>query len=371
MKDGKIDIIIPAYKAQGTITRTLASIATQTILDKVSVTIANDAYGDYTEAVETFGKMFEVREIKMEQNGGPGAARQYGIDNTSHEYFTCIDADDTLASAIALEIMLSGISESEVFKVCSAGFMQLGESVKQLAPHQNDMVWMFGKMYRREWIEHYKIRFNETRANEDTGFNTWVKLLCDNPNEQIRFTPEIVYFWHNKPDSITRINDYQYAYDQCFCGWTDNMIYAIQNAKKARPFSGAVSQQILVVMLHLYFYFLETVARKPVFADQNWEYIKKFYHTCYKRIEEDITDEVFSQMFSVASMEKHSSRSLLGIVPHIGIREFMEKLHDEPYDPDHIYEVWDRMKSEDATKELILNNIKCGVCPEGYTNKPF
>lgn len=371
MKDGKIDIIIPAYKAQETISRTLSSIAIQTIIDKLEVTIINDAFGDYTDLVKTFSKFFKVRELKLENNVGPGLARQYGIDHTDHEYFTCIDADDTFASAIALETMLTGIEENEVIKCCSAGFMQLGDDLKHLVPHQNDMVWMFGKIYRREWIEKYKIHFNDTRANEDTGYNMWVKLLCDNPMEQVRYIPEIVYFWHNKPDSITRINDGQYSYDQCFCGWTDNMIYAIQNAKKARPFSGQVTQQIVGVLLNLYYYYIETVARKPIFERQNWEYIKKFYHKCYKRIEEDITDEVFSQMFSMASMEKHQSGTLIGIVPHIGIREFMDKLHTEDYSEDDIYQIWEDMKQDEETRKLIENNIKCGVCAEGYTNKPF
>jgi Glycosyltransferases involved in cell wall biogenesis len=373
MKDGKIDIIIPAYKAHKTIIKTLSSISMQTIIDKLSVTIVNDncPNGDYSEFVKMFKPYMDIKEVKLEKNGGAGVARQNGIDNTDHEFFTCIDADDTFASAISLETMLAGITENEAFKCCSATFMQLGDDLMHIFPHQMDMVWMFGKIYRREWIEKNKIRFNNTRANEDAGFNMWVKLLCDNPMEQIRYIDETVYFWHNNENSITRINDGQYSYDQCFCGWTDNMIYAIQNAKKARPFSGQVTQQIVGVLLNLYYYYIETVARKPIFERQNWEYIKKFYHTCYKKIEEDITDEVFSQMFSMASMEKHSSGSLIGIVPHIGIKEFMEKLHAEEYDANHIFEVWEQMRENPETKELIENNIKCGVCAEGYTNKPF
>ena len=369
----KINIIIPAFKAHGTILRTLCSIAAQTIKDDLAVTIVNDCCpeGDYSSFVEMFKPFIQIEEIKLEKNGGPGVARQAGIDHTHEKYFTCIDADDTFASAIALDTMRTGIEASETIKCLSAGFMQLGEDLQHLVPHQNDMVWMFGKLYRRDFIERYKIRFNETRANEDTGYNTWVKLLCDNQNEQIRFIPETVYFWHNKKDSITRINDGQYAYDQCFCGWTDNMIYAIKNAKKQRPFSGTINQQIVGIMLNLYYYWIEVVARKPVFADQNWEYIKKFYHTCYKKIEEDITDEVLSEMFSVASMEKHRGGSLIGIIPCIGIREFLDKVKTDEYDENHIYEVWDRMEQDPETKKLMDNNRTCGVCPEDYTNKPF
>ena len=373
MKNNKIDVIIPAYKAQKTIMRTLSSIAAQTIIDDIEVTIVNDCCpnGDYKKYVQMFSPFFKIREIKLKENGGPGVARQYGIDNTENEFITCIDADDTFAGAIALETMRTGLTEQPIFQCASATFLQLGDTLKHIVPHQNDMVWMFGKLYRRDFIERYKVRFNDTRANEDTGFNTIVRLLCDNPNEQLRFIPEVVYYWHNKEDSITRINNGQYALDQCFCGWTDNMIYAIKHVKKLRPFSGAVTQWTVHVMMQLYYYWVETYARKPVFADQNWEYVKKFYHSCYKRIEEDITEEVFSQMFSMCSTDKYKSGSMVGFVPHLGIREFMDRLHSEEYDENHIYEIWEKMNNDPETKKLIENNVKCGVCKEGYTNKPF
>lgn len=372
-KNNKVDIIIPAYKAQNTILRTVSSIAEQTILNDLTVTIVNDdcPNGDYQKVVKMFAPYMDIREIKLSQNGGPGVARQFGIDNTENEYFTCIDADDTFNGSIALEIMRSAIAENEVIKCASATFLQLGENLQQIVPHQNDMVWMFGKIYRRKFIEDYKIRFNDTRANEDTGFNKWVQLLCNNPNEQIRFVQEPVYYWHNKSDSITRINDGQYALDQCFCGWTDNMIYALENVRKKRPFDGNVMQATVSIMIQLYYYWIETYSRKPVFADQNWEYVKKFYHTCYKKMEENITDEAFSELFSITSMEKWGSGSMIGILPHIGIKEFLTKLKEDDYDPDHIYDIWEKMKEDPETAKLIENNETCGVCKVGYTNRPF
>lgn len=366
-KNHKIDIIIPAYKAQKTILRTVASIAEQTIKDDLEVTIVNDGCpnGDYHEIVDMYKPYLKIREIKMQKNGGPGLARQFGIDNTENEYFTCIDADDTFVGSVALEGLRKAIEDNPVYKCVSAGFMQLGEDVRQSLPHFQDMVWMFGKLYRREFIEQYGIHFNDTRANEDTGFNTWVRLLCNNEMEQICYLQDIVYYWHNKEDSITRINNGQYQFDQCMCGWTDNMIYAIQNVRKKRPFDGSVIQWTVQVMMDLYFYHVETYARGKVFLDQNWEYTKKFYHTCYKRIEDDITDEVLSEVFSVASMNASNAGRLLGIVPHIGIKEFLDKLKTDKYDPDHIYDVWEKIP-----KDLIENNEKCGVCKKGYAQRP-
>ena len=380
-KNNQIDIIIPAYKAQETIKRTLASIYMQTIKDDLHVIIVDDcspaADQSYESIAETFKALgLDIKIIHLIENKGPGVARQKGIEAGNNQYFTCIDADDTFASAIALETMRNGMNQedprfpADSIKCVSAGFLQLGEDLKQTLPHQNDMVWMFGKLYRRKFIEDYEVKFNETRANEDTGYNKWVQLLCTNANEQVRFLPEIVYFWHNKPDSITRINNGQYALDQCFCGWTDNMIYAIENVKKKRPFDGAVAQMICSVMLQLYYYWIETVARQPVFADQNWEYVKKFYNRCYKKIEDDITDEALAEMFSMTTMGKYQDISMRGIIPSIGIKEFFKKLQEEEYNPDHIYEVWDKMKENAETRKLIQNNIDCGVCKAGYTDRP-
>lgn len=388
-KNNCVDVIIPAYNAQRTIIRTLASIVMQTIVNDIDVYIVDDAtpatsgrydldtgeshdINPYITVIDRFSPYVQIHYIRLDQNSGPGVARQKGIEAGKNQFFTCIDADDTFASAIALETMRAAMKQEnpqyapDSIKCVSATFLQLGEDIKHTLPHQQDMVWMFGKLYRRKFIEDYDIRFNDTRANEDTGYNKWVQLLCTNPNEQLRFIPEVIYFWHNKENSITRINDGQYALDQCFCGWTDNMIYAIENVKKKRPFDGAVMQMSCSIMLQLYYYWVETYAKKPVFADQNWEYVKKFYHRCYKKIEEDITDETLSQMFSMTSMEKHRSGSMLGVIPHIGIKEFFDKLHEDTYDPDYIYTVWAKMAEDPDTRKLMQNNVDCGVCKAEY-----
>lgn len=363
----KIDIIIPAYKAKGTILRTLASIAIQSILDDVEVTIVNDCCpeGDYAEYVSMFSPYMVIKEIKMPQNGGPGQARQYGMDSTCNPYITFIDADDTFASALALEELRAGIQLNPAIQCCVGTFMELHENL-QMVPHQNDMVWMFGKLYKREFIDRYGVRFNDTRANEDTGFNTIVRLLCaNNPNEIVHWIGEVVYYWHEKADSITRINNCQYSYDQSFCGWTDNMIYAIEFAKKCQPFNGAIDQHVLECMMQLYGYYTEAVARSPVFAEQNWEYVKKFYHSCYRKIEHMVNEEMMAFAYSGVMQAKNINGSMMGIIPCMGVREFMGKLREEPYDPKRIYEVWNRLPPE-----LVHNNEVCGVCPVGYTQEP-
>ena len=148
----KIDVIIPAYKAQNTIIRTLSSIAMQSIVDDLEVTIVNDCDGiGYKKYVEMFKPFMKIKEIVMPENGGPGDARQYGIDHTENPLMTFIDADDTFAGSFALKILRENLLAQPVNSCCFGVFIE--DQLKMYIPHPNDSVWMFGKLYKREFIK--------------------------------------------------------------------------------------------------------------------------------------------------------------------------------------------------------------------------
>jgi glycosyltransferase involved in cell wall biosynthesis len=301
----KLDVIIPAHKAQNTILRTLSSIAQQTILDKIVVTIVNDADGiGYQKFIDMFRDVMDIKELVMDTNGGPGVARQYGIDNTTCPYFTCIDADDTFANAYSLELLVKKADENKEYHTIIGSFAEEHEGLNFVS-HSNDMVWMFGKLYKRDFIKKYDIRFNETRANEDNGFNTIIRLVSSE-DEKVMFLPDIVYFWHWKEDSITRINNCQYSYDQSFVGYVDNMIYAIKHAKKVKPFNNYIDMWAIQTMAQLYIYYYQTVKRDPRFTEQNYAKCKEYYDKVFKeieqRIDKKILDDIFAQTMAQQSV---------------------------------------------------------------------
>lgn len=182
-----IDVIIPAYQAHKTIARTLASIAMQTIADQLHVVIVNDAPGDsYKKLAERFSGILKIRELKMKRNGGPGAARQFGIDHTGGEYITFIDADDTFYNAFALERLYHSIKDTDYNLVTGIFVEQTGDG--RLQDHIKDATWMFGKLYRRTFLKRHRIRFTDGRANEDSGFNALFNL-CNEEGKTL-FLPE-------------------------------------------------------------------------------------------------------------------------------------------------------------------------------------
>lgn len=336
-----IDVIIPAYNVPDHILfRCLASIACQDIVSDVIVTIVDDASTEqnYDKVVKSFESIMKVNILRYETNGGPGVARQYGIDHTSNGYFTCVDADDTLNGAFALKALRNGIEiNNGLYHTCVGVFDEvheegLDEGGPILMDHQQDMIWMFGKLYRRSFIDKYNIRFhNSSRANEDNGFNTLIRL-CSSEQEQINFIPAHVYYWHESPNSITRANNCQYSYGSSirdsFYGYVENMIYAIKEAKKRKPYNGFITMWSVQCMLNVYKYYIECYARAKEHAEINFKWCKKYYDEIYKDIEKDISDEILAEQYNEIMKNAYIGNKLMGIIPCIGIYEFLNKLKE-------------------------------------------
>lgn len=338
-----IDVIIPAYNVPDHILfRCLASIACQDIVSDLEVTIIDDASTEqnYMEVIKNFNSILKINLLRYEVNGGPGVARQYGIDHTSNGYMTFIDADDTFNGSFALKALRNGIEMNNgLFQMCVGIFDEVHEEGLQpgdgpiLMAHEQDLVWMFGKLYRRSFIDKYNIHFHETsRANEDNGFNRLFQL-CTSDQEQINFIGAHVYYWHENPNSITRINDCQYSYGgsdrDSFYGYVENMIFAIQEAKKRKPYNGFITMWAVSCMLHIYEYYIECVARAPQHAPNNFKWCKRYYDEVYKELESNISTEILAQHYNDAMRNAYLGDKLNGIIPCMGIFEFLDKLRGE------------------------------------------
>ena len=231
-------------------------------------------------------------------------------------------------------------------------------------------IWVFGKIWRRSFTERYAIRFNGTRANEDCSFCQITDILCDNPQEQMLDIGEYIVEYRDNEQSITRTNNNQYYYDQSICGGIDNLIYTVEHTRKYRPFSGQILRHIMSGMMMCYAEYIKVLDGMPALAVQAWEYCKKYYHLAYKPAEGCFTDEAFRAMYSSCMAYYFKLTDFKGVIPQIGIREFMARLRREEYDPDLIYEIWEEMREDPEMREMMEHNIACGVCPEGYTAKP-
>ena len=320
-----IDIIIPAFNAHSTIERCIASILTQVYKD-YRVTIVNDSGENYSSIISKYNNLMQIREIGYTGNRGPGYARQYGFDHTDAEYVMFVDADDTLYGPFALKYLMFGITMDNGYSVCVGNFIE--ENVAGDFVHNEDMVWMFGKLYKRDYINKYKIIFCPgSRWNEDNGWNTCVRL-CANNKEQINFISDVVYCWHEQPNSITRVDDCRYTYDKSFVGYIENMLWAIKHCMTQDVNKEIIDQWSLNTLLNIYQYFIEAYGRDRRFLKQAWSWIQLYFDHVILPIHDKFDYNTIALMYTDVMINAYSRGSMSGIIPAITLNDFLYKLEN-------------------------------------------
>jgi len=213
-----IDVIIPAYNAHKTIGKTIDSIVGQTYKEKIKITIVNDkSEKDYKEFINKYKSEIEIQEIELEQNSGPGVARRVGQERTNNPYITFIDADDIFTDMLFIQGTVELLEADKNKVVIIGNFLEEIQPLKY-TPHHRDGVWMFGKMYRREFLSRNGIKFTDARSNEDTEFNLKTRMLLKNDEEIYHIENSFVYLWKFQENSITRKNNTEYSYHDGLSG---------------------------------------------------------------------------------------------------------------------------------------------------------
>lgn len=327
--DKEIDIIIPAYKSQTTIIKTLSSIVVQSIADKCKVTIVNDCDGiGYEGVYEQFKSFLDIQIINLPVNSGPGVARQTGIDNTDCKYIVFADADDTFYGDFALEILYNEIEKyPKISAVFAQHYLEERKPDLKMVVFGFNYVWMFAKIYRREIIKKYEIRLSNSRANEDVSFNRCLKLVCSNDEESPIFVEVPVYMWHDNLNSITRsINDF--IVNENISGYVENMIYAL---KRAEPYLRGVSKQIftkevIITMTDCYLFYYESFVQKPEYGPNNFRWMVKFYKEFFEIVELSLPLEYINGV--VLETLKSKKEIYTNFIPEETFKQFMNRIRE-------------------------------------------
>lgn len=281
----QISVIIPVYNAHDTIENTLHSVAMQRqVTYNCYLVVDGEEKGSYDYLLDKF----DVKILYMQKNGGPGIARQYGIDNSEEPYISFIDADDTYLSSLALYYQMKPFKNEKCVMV-SCNFLQEKQDhdVKLM---ERDMVWMHGKMYLRAFLDKYDIRFNETRANEDVGFNTQCECYA-NENEQINLAQDVTYMWQWRDDSTVRTDNKSYAFNESIDGFVINKIYAFNKVLEKREMDDAIKYFIVKGFMHMFRKYLLCMLKAPKQMKHVKKWSKRYYFKLYKLVDQEYLDK--------------------------------------------------------------------------------
>lgn len=318
----KLDIIIPQYnETEEEVRPLLSSIANQVGVSKdlIKVTIVNDhsQWKLSNSFLNSFG--LDITYLETPENGGAGMARQCGIDNTSNPLIMFCDADDRLFDCAALlnlynAIRVNNIKSGRQVNIITSSFYEEhispdGKAYDLIKHEKPTMIWMHGKIFRRQFLIDNNIRFHPTlRTFEDTFFGKMV-ALSSSTEEQIHCN-YYTYLWVRNPKSITSNwnhdkKDYLYWRNDDYITCNRDLIKGLYERNPQNPHI----RELLYVNLFFSFFMLqfnEFLDNDPLtiqkannlvnfileLIDTYKDYLKRipmrFRLSCYKMVKDDM-----------------------------------------------------------------------------------
>lgn len=293
-----IDLIIPCYNAHDTIERTLCSVYMQTMCKDIHIILVDDNSDKPYDYLKEKYNDLDLEIIRLEKNCGSGCTRRVGMKKGTNKYIMFMDADDTFTNSFAVRRLYDFIKDNEYDCVTSNFLEDLGNG--KFVKHEQDSIWVFGKIYKREFLEKNSIYFNDTRANEDTGFNT-VCFFVGNWG----YLNDNTYIWHYKEDSITRRDGGIYRFTG-IKGYLDNMEWAIQEIRRIGVPKNELDRLKCNVFIATYFFYLdlEQWGDKRV----NYKEFMEWVYGYYKRVfaKEQIEEKIFLEAYEEVAKSKMS-----------------------------------------------------------------
>lgn len=221
----KISIIIPVYNAEKYISRCIESVLAQTFTDWELILVDDGSKDSSLSICESFANTNSRIKIISQKNSGPSAARNKGLEIAKGEYICFIDADDWIENCSLSDyineidntnsdIVFQGFIDEypngeKKYNLISVSNENTKKDIISLLYENRCFGWSWNKIFKKEIIEKYNIRFDESvRLWEDELFT--IEFLHHSDNIKVINKCNyhyIVYensLMHNPPNEIIK-----------------------------------------------------------------------------------------------------------------------------------------------------------------------
>ena len=202
-----LDFLIPHWQETPDVMEPLlGSIALQQGVDlaNVGVIIAYDGPDAAPLPDRRWKELYPFRIIHTHApKGGVSATRNAALDASNADYVMFCDSDDMLHNMCGLQIVFEQMGKG--FDALVSTFMEQtkmpGTDALGFVPHVNDVTFVHGKVYRREYLIDKNIRFNPAlTVHEDSYFNV---LARECAGESV-YCQQPFYLWRWRDESVCR-----------------------------------------------------------------------------------------------------------------------------------------------------------------------
>lgn len=184
-----VSIIVPVYQAEQFLEKSVETIMAQT-LKNIEILLVDDGSTDKSpEICDSLAQRDKRIRVIHKKNGGQSSARNVGIAAACGEYVGFMDNDDFLYPEMCERLYKNAIDYHADISSCS--FITKNEEevvshdkhndklyiydrkqgVKEFLAREIADVYVWTKIYKKDFLEIHHIRFEEGRSEEDWLFN--------------------------------------------------------------------------------------------------------------------------------------------------------------------------------------------------------
>ena len=155
---------------------------------------------------------YKVTQVTI-PHGGVSRARNAGLDASKADWITVCDFDDQICSTLGLQLVFSAINEDDKDMYWTRFLEEVPvDGAMKLQPHNRDVIFIHGKLYRRQWLVDNNIRFHPgLTLHEDVYFSHLAQAVAD--ESRVGGIETGWYLWCHNPDSVGRTYGYRFLFD--------------------------------------------------------------------------------------------------------------------------------------------------------------
>ena len=310
----EIAIIIPAYNAQKYISDLIRTIYAQTYINLCKIIIVNDDEDSYMYnfLYNEFPSLDIIILKSKKPQSGPGAARNVGLKyviNQNIPFIVFADADDIFYSTMAIEILYNSITIENKDFIYTPFFQNRGG---RLDLNQDQIVWLFGKIYRTTIIKNNNICFPETFLGEDQSFN-FIYWLCSKNEKEINYP---LYLQRDNQNSLTHTSE-KASLNNYFLQTYKTLYNTFLIIKKEKialfKFKNSIPERVIRMYLD---YNRDYASTSVINIEEHNLLIKKIYQNIFKEWWIEYTQEDWYKAWRELG-------EMGGEIPYIGFMDFL------------------------------------------------
>ncbi|MGE5136324.1 MAG: CDP-glycerol glycerophosphotransferase family protein [Gemmatimonadota bacterium] len=212
MTSPRISVVVPFFNNGDVLDECLRSIAGQTFTDLEVIMVDDGSEDQGPEVARKWAAADPRFKLFFSENGGPGGARNRGVEQARGEFLAFVDGDDMLPPH-TYEVMLHALESSGSDFVSGAvNRISTAEGVRPSALHMRAIkrrkigthvtrspellydISVWNKLFRRSFWDAHGLYYPEQMVWEDIQLMTRAHVLA----KAVDVIPDFIYYWRER-----------------------------------------------------------------------------------------------------------------------------------------------------------------------------